>query len=164
MLVAEQNKSNLEKQSTEPGVFTKGKRGVNPKRITQGKTKKSTLVVDADGLVTQIKLESKAAKKSESAYIAAQKRVLDQISDLKVRGVVKARQALIMTNKVLRTNFSKEGQVTKLTKYVTDVMNSATINDQIKRIQKKTKRKQNWHPNTGSKASKFPRASAENSF
>ena len=141
VLVAEQNKSNLEKQSTEPGVFTKGKRGVNPKRITQGKTKKSTLVVDADGLVTQIKLESKAAKKSESAYIAAQKRVLDQISDLKVRGVVRAKQALIMTNKVLRTNFSKEGQVTKLTKYVTDVMNSATINDQIKRIQKKTKRK-----------------------
>ena len=138
--IEEKSKDRDQKSASEPGVFGK-KRGPSAKIITQGKTKKSTLVVDADGLVTQIKLESRAAKESQSAYRAAQKRVLDQISDLKVRGVVKARQALIMTNKVLRTNFSKKNQVTKLTKYVTDVMNSATINDQIKRIEKKTKRK-----------------------
>ncbi len=135
------NKEANRKAASEPGVFTKGKRGINPKRITQGKKKKSTLVIDADGLVTQIKLESKAAKESEASYKAAQQRVLDQIKDLQVRGVVRAKQALVMTRKVLRTNFSKEAQVKNLSKYVTDVMNSATINDQIARIQKKTKRK-----------------------
>lgn len=135
------NKEANRKAASEPGVFTKGKRGVNPKRITQGKKKKSTLVIDADGLVTQIKLESKAAKESEASYRAAQQRVLDQIKDLQVRGVVRAKQALVMTRKVLRTNFSKEAQVKNLSKYVTDVMNSATVNDQIARIQKKTKRK-----------------------
>ena len=98
-------------------------------------------MIDADGLVTQIKLESKAAKESEASYKAAQQRVLDQIKDLQVRGVVRAKQALVMTRKVLRTNFSKEAQVKNLSKYVTDVMNSATVNDQIARIQKKTKRK-----------------------
>ena len=135
------NKEANRKAASEPGVFTKGKRGINPKRITQGKKKKSTLVIDADGLVTQIKLESKAAKESEASYRAAQQRVLDQIKDLQVRGVVRAKQALVMTRKVLRTNFSKEAQVKNLSKYVTDVMNSATVNDQIARIQKKTKRK-----------------------
>ncbi len=140
-LTDKKNKEENRKAASEPGVFTKGKRGINPKRITQGKKKKSTLVIDADGLVTQIKLESKAAKESEASYRAAQQRVLDQIKDLQVRGVVRAKQALVMTRKVLRTNFSKEAQVKNLSKYVTDVMNSATINDQIARIQKKTKRK-----------------------
>jgi len=132
--VQQQSQERLEKQSTEPGIFGK-KRGPSAKRITQGKNKKTVEVNDSKALAEQIRLESKAARESETAYRKSQRKVLDLISSLKTRGIIKSKQSLVMTRKVLSTNYSSDVQVKKLVDYVTKVMDDASINQTIKDIQ-----------------------------
>ncbi len=138
--VQKQSQTQLQKQASEPGVFGK-KRGPSAKRITQGKKKKTSLIIDSDGLKTQIKLEAKAARESENAYKAAQKSLLDKITGLKSRGIIKSSQALAMSNRILRTDFSKDSQVDSTVEYVTKVMNDATINTKLVRIKNAIKNK-----------------------
>ena len=132
--VQQRSQDRLKMQSTEPGVFGK-KRGPSAKRITQGNTKKTVEVNDSKGLAEQIRLESKAARESETAYRKSQRKVLDLIASLKTRGIVRSKQALVMTRKVLSTNYSSDVQVKKLVDYVTKVMDDASINQTIKDIQ-----------------------------
>ena len=132
--VQQQSQERLKKESTEPGIFGK-KRGPSAKRITQGNNKKTVEVNDSKALAEQIRLESKAARESETAYRKSQRKVLDLISSLKTRGIIRSKQSLVMTRKVLSTNYSSDVQVKKLVDYVTKVMDDASINQTIKDIQ-----------------------------
>ena len=131
----QRNKQSNQKAATEPGKFGK-KRGPSPKKIT-GQSQPKIEVDEASALKSQIKLEAKAAKQSETAYRKAANKVAAYITDIKAKGKISTRQAKLLLAKTLRSKLTDAKQVEKLNTYLTKVMGDATIAERLFNAKKK---------------------------
>ena len=136
-LVATKQRNNQsdQKAASEPGKFGK-KRGPSPKKIT-GQSQPKIKVDEASALKSQIKLEAKAAKQSETAYRKAANKVAAYITDIKAKGKISTRQAKLLLAKTLRSKLTDAKQVEKLNTYLTKVMGDATIAERLFNAKKK---------------------------
>lgn len=131
----QRNKQSNQKAATEPGKFGK-KKGPSPKKIT-GQSQPKIEVDEASALKSQIKLEAKAAKQSETAYRKAANKVAAYITDIKAKGKISTRQAKLLLAKTLRSKLTDAKQVEKLNTYLTKVMGDATIAERLFNAKKK---------------------------
>ena len=135
VLTKQRNNQSNQKAASEPGKFGK-KRGPSPKKIT-GQSQPKIEVDEASALKSQIKLEAKAAKKSETAYRKAANKVAAYITDIKAKGKISTRQAKLLLAKTLRSKLTDAKQVEKLNTYLTKVMGDATIAERLFNAKKK---------------------------
>ena len=139
-------KEQYQREASEPGVFSKNKKGPSAKSIVSRKPKKINNVDEAAALKDQIRLEIKAANDSKKDQTIRRKALGDAIKSLKKAGKITTNKMNTLIGKVTGVNLNNSKSIAQVLSYVEKVNNDANAtkkNADAKIKRKSIKRKLN---------------------